>query len=34
MAQVVARQMVAERNGVIVNISSVSAHGVRTGPPA
>jgi NAD(P)-dependent dehydrogenase (short-subunit alcohol dehydrogenase family) len=34
MAQVVARQMVAERSGVIVNVSSVSAHGVRTGPPA
>ena len=34
MAQVVARRMVAERNGVIVNISSVSAHGVRPGPPA
>jgi NAD(P)-dependent dehydrogenase (short-subunit alcohol dehydrogenase family) len=34
MAQVVGRQMVAERSGVIVNISSVSAHGIRTGPPA
>jgi 3-oxoacyl-[acyl-carrier protein] reductase len=34
MAQVVARQMVEERTGAIVNISSVSAHGVRTGPPA
>jgi len=34
MAQVAARQMVAEGDGVIVNISSVSAHGVRTGPPA
>jgi NAD(P)-dependent dehydrogenase (short-subunit alcohol dehydrogenase family) len=34
MAQVAARQMVAEGEGVIVNISSVSAHGVRTGPPA
>jgi 3-oxoacyl-[acyl-carrier protein] reductase len=34
MAQVVARQMVEQRSGAIVNISSVSAHGVRTGPPA
>lgn len=34
MAQVVARGMVAEKTGSIVNISSVSAHGVRTGPPA
>jgi 3-oxoacyl-[acyl-carrier protein] reductase len=34
MSQVVARQMVAEGAGSIVNISSVSAHGVRTGPPA
>ncbi|OBH62417.1 SDR family NAD(P)-dependent oxidoreductase [Mycobacterium sp. E2479] len=34
MAQVAARQMVAEGRGAIVNISSVSAHGVRTGPPA
>lgn len=34
MAQVIARQMVDERTGAIVNISSVSAHGVRTGPPA
>jgi 3-oxoacyl-[acyl-carrier protein] reductase len=34
MAQVVARQMVEHRSGAIVNISSVSAHGVRTGPPA
>ncbi|OBB47401.1 MULTISPECIES: SDR family oxidoreductase [unclassified Mycobacterium] len=34
MGQVVARQMVEEKSGVIVNISSVSAHGVRTGPPA
>lgn len=34
MSQVVARQMVEERTGAIVNISSVSAHGVRTGPPA
>jgi 3-oxoacyl-[acyl-carrier protein] reductase len=34
MAQVVARQMVENNAGSIVNISSVSAHGVRTGPPA
>ncbi len=34
MAQVVARQMVAHGGGAIVNVSSVSAHGVRTGPPA
>jgi 3-oxoacyl-[acyl-carrier protein] reductase len=34
MSQVVARQMVVTGGGVIVNISSVSAHGVRTGPPA
>lgn len=34
MAQVVARQMAVEKTGVIVNVSSVSAHGVRTGPPA
>lgn len=34
MSQVVARHMVREGSGVIVNISSVSAHGVRTGPPA
>ncbi|BBX18078.1 short-chain dehydrogenase [Mycolicibacterium duvalii] len=34
MAQVCARQMVTENAGAIVNISSVSAHGVRTGPPA
>ncbi|WP_246398502.1 SDR family NAD(P)-dependent oxidoreductase [Mycobacterium vicinigordonae] len=34
VAQVAARQMVAEGRGVIVNVSSVSAHGVRTGPPA
>lgn len=33
-SQVVARQMVEARAGVIVNISSVSAHGVRTGPPS
>ena len=34
MAQVVARKMADEKGGSIVNISSVSAHGVRTGPPA
>lgn len=34
ISQVVARQMVAADGGSIVNISSVSAHGVRTGPPA
>ena len=34
MAQVAARQMVEQGTGAIVNISSVSAHGVRTGPPA
>ncbi|OBI67233.1 SDR family NAD(P)-dependent oxidoreductase [Mycobacterium sp. E796] len=34
MAQVTARQMVAHGGGAIVNVSSVSAHGVRTGPPA
>jgi NAD(P)-dependent dehydrogenase (short-subunit alcohol dehydrogenase family) len=34
MGQVVARQMVDEKAGSIVNIGSVSAHGVRTGPPA
>ncbi len=34
MAQVVARQMVQQKSGAIVNVSSVSAHGVRTGPPA
>lgn len=34
MAQVAGRQMVAHGGGVIVNVSSVSAHGVRTGPPA
>lgn len=34
MAQVVARQMIEQGGGSIVNISSVSAHGVRTGPPA
>lgn len=34
MAQTAARRMVTDGGGVIVNISSVSAHGVRTGPPA
>lgn len=34
MSQVVARTMVEAGGGSIVNISSVSAHGVRTGPPA
>lgn len=34
MAQVAARQMVHAGSGAIINISSVSAHGVRTGPPA
>lgn len=33
-AQVAARQMVEQHRGAIVNVSSVSAHGVRTGPPA
>lgn len=34
VSQVAARHMVTRRSGCIVNISSVSAHGVRTGPPA
>ncbi len=35
VAQLAARQMVEQgRGGSVVNISSVSAHGVRTGPPA
>lgn len=34
MSQVVARQMAEAKSGVIVNISSISAHGVRTGPPS
>lgn len=34
VAQVAARRMVQQERGAIVNISSVSAHGVRTGPPA
>ena len=34
MSQVVARQMAEAKSGVIVNISSISAPGVRTGPPS
>jgi 3-oxoacyl-[acyl-carrier protein] reductase len=34
MSQVVARRMVEAGGGAIVNCGSVSAHGVRTGPPA
>lgn len=34
MSQVVARRMVEAGEGSIVSVSSVSAHGVRTGPPA
>jgi 3-oxoacyl-[acyl-carrier protein] reductase len=34
VAQLAARRMVAQGHGSIVNVSSVSAHGVRTGPPA
>jgi 3-oxoacyl-[acyl-carrier protein] reductase len=34
MAQCAARHMVRQRDGSIVNVSSVSAHGVRTGPAA
>jgi 3-oxoacyl-[acyl-carrier protein] reductase len=34
MAQCSARHMVERGAGSIVNVSSVSAHGVRTGPPA
>jgi 3-oxoacyl-[acyl-carrier protein] reductase len=34
ISQVVARSMVVAGSGAIVNISSISAHGVRTGPPA
>jgi NAD(P)-dependent dehydrogenase (short-subunit alcohol dehydrogenase family) len=34
MSQVFGRQMVNQGSGSIVNISSISAHGVRTGPPA
>ena len=34
VSQVVARVMVERGTGAIVSISSVSAHGVRTGPPS
>jgi 3-oxoacyl-[acyl-carrier protein] reductase len=34
VSQLAARRMVEQGHGSIVNISSVSAHGVRTGPPA
>lgn len=34
ISQVVARSMVEHGGGAIVNLGSVSAHGVRTGPPA
>ncbi|GAA1738775.1 SDR family NAD(P)-dependent oxidoreductase [Luedemannella helvata] len=34
VSQVAARSMVEQGTGAIVNISSISAHGVRTGPPA
>jgi len=34
VSQVAARHMVERRRGAFVNISSISAHGVRTGPPA
>ena len=34
MSQIAARAMVARGSGAIVHISSISAHGVRTGPPA
>ena len=34
ISQLAARAMVTEGTGAIVNISSISAHGVRTGPPA
>lgn len=34
VSQIVARMMAEQGDGSIVNISSVSAHGVRTGPPA
>lgn len=34
VAQVAARHMVDAGSGAIVNISSISAHGVRTGPPS
>jgi 3-oxoacyl-[acyl-carrier protein] reductase len=34
VSQVAARFMIERRRGAFVNISSISAHGVRTGPPA
>jgi 3-oxoacyl-[acyl-carrier protein] reductase len=34
VSQIAARRMVEQRRGAFVNISSISAHGVRTGPPA
>ena len=34
VSQIAARHMIERRSGAFVNISSVSAHGVRTGPPA
>ena len=34
VSQIAARHMVERRSGAVVNISSISAHGVRTGPPA
>lgn len=34
VSQVAARHMVERRSGAFVHVSSVSAHGVRTGPPA
>lgn len=34
VAQIAAQEMVQRGSGAIVNISSVSAHGVRTGPPS
>ena len=34
VSQIAARHMAAAAAGAIVNVSSVSAHGVRTGPPA
>jgi NAD(P)-dependent dehydrogenase (short-subunit alcohol dehydrogenase family) len=34
VSQVAARRMVDAGSGAIVNVSSISAHGVRTGPPS
>jgi 3-oxoacyl-[acyl-carrier protein] reductase len=34
VSQIAARHMVRRGRGALVNISSISAHGVRTGPPA